>query len=187
MSIAGTIYERDILKGWGKLVSAQLTGNVASVVFTPAVLTAEFDSYLFDLTDVSCTVVSALYLHGSIDGGATWLTTGAYYAAMYSRSNNVAAAFNGNNIATINVGGTQNAVGYPLGGEITWTKFNPPGLATRHFIFNSSCYEGPECMTYNGSGYFSEQEVNAVKFQYNAGNIGSGVFRCYGLRRGIII
>ena len=96
----------------------------------------------------------------SYDGGAEDLAQSTDFQRLYQISNSNDASLSG----TLNI-------------------FNPSSdTFVKHYMYNTSVM-GSFCQNAFGAGYFNTtSSVDAIKFQFDAGNIDSGTIKLYGIK-----
>lgn len=171
------------------LIATATASASASVAFVTG-LTATYDEYLFTITEmVPATDATALQLRISEDGGATYKSgAGTYrYSSGQSKDDGTlanSASSPGDTSISIATN-VSNNVGRGLSGEVRL--FNPAGaVALKKFIYDTSYLTNvPNSLRVFGQGMYGgdTNAINAVQFFMSAGNVASGRFALYGLRK----
>ncbi|QAS80181.1 hypothetical protein CO657_19825 [Rhizobium acidisoli] len=163
-----------------ELLAETIVSTPVAAVDFPNVLSSAFDLYFIELTDVSPSTAAVLSMRMSIDGGANWLTSGYNYASVVS----LVSGANGAQVtgaaqfvvASTNMLATNSALCASM------TMHRAP--TRRHFeqnaFFTNSSGDGVYC----GIGGVISQAADSIRFFTGSGNITSGRFRIYGVRKG---
>lgn len=154
------------------IVFSQTFSNVASIDI-PGVITSAYDLYQIEIYDVVArTANSDLYLRGSIDNGANWLT-GNYSARIIT---------NAGTVTGFNVPGTPYmlvAAAMSSGGGGAFTiKLNAGNSVWPRMSWGGGYWYNPGTVdiSVTGSGVFNTTfAVNALRFIMSAGNIDAKV------------
>jgi hypothetical protein len=193
MSVAGTLYEETVQKGFARLLTTQAANNSATITFVSGLESnSPYDTFLFDFTDVKPNTVSTyLRAQWSYDGGATWIGTAhfqAYTNSFYNTGSNISGTSTSGSFDLSN-SGANTLTGLSFGGEL-WLHRGPTPYANPnysyviwHLLTWSQAYGS---LYLAGSGFAASTlgTPNAFRFFFGSGNIVSGAFRMYGIKRG---
>lgn len=173
--------------GW-VLLSTQTASSSAQIDFT-SVITSTYDTYMFVLQDIiPGTDAVSLYLRTSTDNGVSY-DAGAsdYTTAGYTNHDGTASvtALNSSGSSFVLLG---NALGNASGESYSGTVLlhNPTGSATHRIGRYEAEYvtATPNLQIYTGSfRRATNADITAVRFLMSSGNIASGTFRLYGLKK----
>ncbi|MBY5734053.1 hypothetical protein HFO26_27785 [Rhizobium leguminosarum] len=165
--------------GWELLAETIVSTPVAAVDF-PNVLSSAFDRYEIELTDVSPSVATNLLMRMSIDGGANWLTSGYTYGSVVSLPSGASGAQVASTSQFVIASTTLLASNAAVCASMTMHR----APTRRHFehsaFFTNSGGDGVFCAV----GGAISQAADSIRFLVGAGNIVSGRFRIYGVRKG---
>lgn len=165
------------------LLSSQSASASAQIDFTSC-MSSEFFSYLFDLTDiVPATDGTDLWMRVSTDNGSTFIATGYDWLVAQNSSSALTPAgttgladtkFRIANSIDNTDGGWSGQIRVPTGGA------NNPGP-----FWSGTWRSGASIITHGTGGGKSTgaTSTNAIRFLMASGNITSGTFRMYGLRK----
>jgi len=170
------------------LISTQTASSSSTISFTSGI-DDTYDSYVFKFYNIHPSSSAIFSFQTSTNGGSSYGVTatttffraqqteaGASATLAYDTSMDLAQstgnAFLGRPVLTDNDAS--------LSG--TLKIFNPSSdTFVKHYIYNNSVM-GNFCQNAFGAGYFNTQSaINAVKFQFESGNIDSGVIKLYGV------
>lgn len=164
------------------LMNEAVASGAAYVTFS---LSNLYDEYELHISSVaSATDNYGLYLYGSNDSGATWITSG-YAVVVVSYNNGVTYTFQLSSQAqfSFNIGNFLiSTLQYPLSGVInifTPGRYSPVRSELTHLSANGLPTMSKTAGQIDvGVGY----SVNAIKLMFSNGDI-SGVFRLYGVKK----
>jgi hypothetical protein len=170
------------------LIQQQVVASVASVDFTTGI-DATYDEYLVTLTDIIPSTDGAdLWMRVSQDGGSTFKAGASDYDHVRNSTDTSPAntPVGSTGAAQINLTSNLSNVGNrTLSGEVRF--FNLAGTAkhkpcTFHTVHVSSA---PIFKSVTGAGQFTlnTSAVNGFQFLMSSGNIASGIFTLYGIRK----
>ncbi|TBB25196.1 hypothetical protein ELH51_27330 [Rhizobium ruizarguesonis] len=172
--------DTDLARLGMELLAETIVSTPVPAVDFPNVLSSAFDQYFIELTDVSPSVASILYMRMSIDGGANWLTSGYSYSSVVS----------------LDSGATGAQISGAAFFAISSTSMLPTNasLCASMTIHRSTARRNYEMKSFfnanNGSSLVSliggtiSQTADSIRFLSSSGNIVSGRFRIYGIRKG---
>lgn len=151
--------------------------------------TTTYDDYLIELINlIPATGTVSMYLRASIDGGATFVTTGLYsFSQFLAGSGGFSAAGGAVSTTQFNIGGTITAS--QLNGGISGTIkiTNPLGGASYTRIASDCGFRASndsQWYKWLGEGVFQTlTPVNAIRVFTSTGNITSGTIRVYGIAK----
>lgn len=169
------------------LISTQTVSNVATVDFTSG-LDATYSKYQIQITNcVPATDNVNLFLRGSVNAGASYLSTNEYYAGM-SSINSAATAANTTNNAdvaiTLNGSNTLDNASGSSSFELTLTISNLSSSAFYKHMMWQAALSASSTLAANvtGSGFIATTSpVNALRFLTSSGNV-SGTFTLWGIK-----
>ena len=166
------------------LLSSASASSSATVEFISKI-TSAFDSYKVELVSVSpATTNTELHLQTSTDNGSSW-TAGTSY--IYARGINLATTaftFSGN--------GSTGDSKIALAAALSSTPSNGIKVSidfdtsSNQFIWSGGYYLNGDADYVNivgGNGRAVTAPINAIRFSMSSGNIASGTFRLYGVRK----
>lgn len=170
------------------LLDSKIAAAVASVDFTQYI-TGEFDKYVVDMVDIiPATDGANLLARVSEDFGVTFKSG----ATDYGYANNVCTDA-GANAPTGSTGANAIVVAFSLsnvGGRAfcgEFKLFNPAGTAKNKRTQSDASYVSstPNLLRLTGAGTFSldTNAINGLRFLMSAGNITSGTFSLYAVRK----
>ncbi|MGO7387486.1 hypothetical protein ACCT20_30040 [Rhizobium ruizarguesonis] len=170
----------DLAKLGTELLAETIVSTPVSAVDFPNVLSSAFDEYFIVLTDVAPSTTAILFMRMSIDGGVNWLSSGYNYSS-------VALLVSGANGAQI-TGATQFTIAstnmLATNAALCASMTMHRSTTRRHFehsaFFTNSTGDGVFCAT----GGVISQAADSIRFFTGSGNIVSGRFRIYGVRKG---
>lgn len=181
---------QDSAGAWELVSSLDVTSPTPNVEFT-SWIDSIYDNYKIVLHGVTCDASYSLHLYVSTDNGATWIIAGIPYnwVNTYNKATVVSPAGHGV------VGNSQWSFMNPLSvaatatsssnGELTFFDLNS---TVSHKTFSSSIniVEGTtDVIKITGTGAVeTTSPINALHIFTNSGNIVSGSFRLYGLKKG---
>ncbi len=167
------------------LIQTQVASTSATIDFTTG-LDGTYNEYLFSLSSIiPATNATVLNMRISTDAGSTWKAG----ATDYNWNLNVgsSAATNtpiGSTAATsIQLTNTlSNNTGRPVTGEMKG--FAPASAILQPFTYHTASFDGTNVFSVTGSGiYTAGTAITGVRFIMASGNIASGSFSFYGLRK----
>lgn len=182
---AGALPSFQSIPGNGALVqigSTQTASNSTTINFTSGIDTT-YDTYLFVISDVipQGGTSTSLWLRFSDDGGSSYISTN-YQSGRITFLYNNATAFNDNLTSAMEIAGgisssTRGACGFIwLYGLAT---SNQPTAYSNVYINTGSLTAAARSITKNTT----TSGVDAIRFLMANGNIGSGSFTLFGLRK----
>lgn len=158
------------------LISAATASNSASVDFTG--IDSTYDEYEIHVQDA---LLAQLCIRLSTNNGSTWLT-GGYYGAWHKLVNNSATVIAGENANTDRLVISDYAgTGYPYHGVI---KIHLPHTGSYRILSWDFIINRYYRVFGSGNTVYSEP-INAVRLLANSGNVLSGYFKLYGLRKAL--
>lgn len=170
----------DLAKLGTELLAETIISTPVPAVDFANVLSSVFDEYFIELTDVSTSAAANIYMRMSIDGGTNWLTTGYNYASVVSQTAGATGA-QVTNAAQFVVSSTALV---PTNGALCASMTMHRAATRRHYESKafSLANTGDYIVIVNG-GVIS-QAADSIRFLASSGNIVSGKFRVYGIRKG---
>lgn len=167
-------------------LSSATASNSASVVFAGGI-DSTYDEYIFEISDViPVTDGQDLYMTFSTDGGSSYLASNYAYAyAQVVAGNPVGQVANGS-MTQIKVTDTQdNAAG--CSASLQLRLYNPAGTSVwKKGFLSLTEFQDTASVMHMLTGAFANKTtsaINAVKFAYSSGNISSGKFYLYGVKK----
>lgn len=196
MTTADTFYDERVVRGFGKLLQVQTASNTTYIDFVSTFNDTNFNTFIIDLTSVVLANGSYLICRVSANSGSTWDSSENYYwsnAHIYSHYT-PPAAYNG-------------SVMLGAGAHRSWFQLSAPSMnpyyvsgyltvhrdggqtGARHVLWNLGCmYSSGFTVGYTtliGSGsHQSFSSISGIRVNASVGNVASGTFRMYGLRKG---
>jgi hypothetical protein len=186
-----TAYNASVATGGMKLISSQTASNSASISFTTGIDSTykEYQFYFINIRPATDQVPFMFNL--STNGGSTYAVT---------KTTSVFRAFHqeDDTVEQLSYYGTYDLAQSTADQAILWSVgnasdesgvgtlqlFNPSSTTyVKHYIFTGNEYEGTN-FTINGyvGGYGNTTSaVNAVRFQFQSGNIADGTILMYGI------
>lgn len=171
------------ITGQGALVqigATQTASNSATIDFTSGIDTT-YDTYLVVCSNVVPASATGFFARFSVDGGSNYLSTN-YQSGSIFHTYNSATVFNDNSTSGIQLSGGQ--VTTSTVGISVWVWFY--GLATSNqpkvYAIGYWNNGGPVSGRYITKNT-TTSGVNALRFAMNTGNISSGSFTLFGLRK----
>ena len=165
-------------------ISSQTASNSASVEFTTGI-DSTYEEYIIEGVDIVCaTDDQDLLMTFSTDGGSSYLNSGYGYAYTQMRAGGVVGGVDSASTSSIKVTDTQqNGAGY--GAAVQIRLYNPAGATLRKLGYVSAVdFQSTNIHTIAGACMnTTTSAISAVKFAYSSGNITSGVFRLYGVKK----
>jgi len=174
-------------------LSEQTASTSASIDFISGI-TSTYDEYEVHLHSVvAATNNTSLYLRTSTDGGSTFAASGGDYDYMTTGRNSSnaaegeAAAGAGQMVLTFlgasdGVSSTANR-----GGFSGVVRFFRPSNTThqKHFIFNGTYAQasGDSAHMFGAGHRLATADIDAIRFLFSSGNIASGTFVLYGIKK----
>jgi len=171
------------------------TASSSATIDITSKITSDYDTYIIELIEVVlATNATSIYVYGSIDNGSTYTAGGSTNqysnhailstSTTYSVVNSSAAS----GIILTSTGGGAGYIGNDAGQSFNATiKFhNPMGARNKRLSYNSeyNITSTNALVKITGSAEIkTTSAVNALRFQASTGNIASGTFRIYGLRK----
>jgi hypothetical protein len=175
------------------LLSTQTASASANISFTTG-LDSTYDEYIIKYINVRpATDDVGFQFNLSTDSGSnynTTKTTTAFYAQHPESDASTSLAYYGSvDLAQSTAfqfltGGSGNGADESLSGMLTL--FNPSSTVyVKHFLTNTNEYGADNISTnYYMAGYGNTTSaVNAIRFQFNSGNIADGIFKLYGVKK----
>jgi hypothetical protein len=171
------------------LISSQTASNSAQIDFTS--LSSSYQDYIVILTDIVPVSDSYLYLRCSTDNGSSFDSTSDIYELVYRSVEDGSQAAGG-----VNVNATEIRLNYNRVLD-AGSNSNYFGIVRISNPSQSSVYKEISCIgamceatapVYAGSNrtsgiYKSTTAVNAIRFYMGTGNISSGTFTLYGVKK----
>ena len=163
----------------------QHTASVSATLDFTTGITTTYDDYLVELLSlIPATNGAALNLQVSIDGGATWLTTGYRYALIFNSDAGASpATYSSAGAVVFNLGGPIDSSREGISGSMRL--YNPRATIGKHFRHEAG-WAHTDTNRYGWSGSIwqtTTSAVNALRFKMDSGNITSGVIRLYGIAK----
>ena len=173
------------------LLSTQTASSSASIEFTSGI-DSTYDSYVFKFINMHPADNDRRFVfNGSTDGGSNYnvtKTTTAFYALHNEAGSSTSLSYH----AGLDLAQSTDfqSISNPVGNDndqcacIKLTLFNPSSTAyVKHFIITANSNdEADSQVNHYFAGYFnSTSAINALKFQMNSGDIGSGTIKMYGI------
>jgi len=174
-----------------KLLSTQTASSDASISFTTGI-DSTYETYLFKFINVHPSSDGAAFqFQGSTNGGSSYgVTITSSNMRMYNKEDgtdtNWGASTNFDLAQSTSYQSIIDNVGSDndQGGSGELFIYNPSSTTfTKHFIATGCSGHATEyCYTNRVGGYFNTTSaVNAISFQFDAGNIDSGIIKLYGV------
>jgi hypothetical protein len=167
------------------LISAQAASNSSTIDFTG--LSSTYDTYLVDIVDLAPDTDSTdLWVRLSEDGSTYQADAGDYEHSRFNISGTPGTAENGSTSDAKIVIGTAIGTGTGETYNGSFTLKNPAGSKYKS-LNGSAAYisSSPihQTMIFGGTYKGSTSAVTAIRFLMSSGNIASGTFRLYGVRK----
>lgn len=174
-------------RGLVLLQSGTIASAVAALDITTG-LDATYDEYELHLFHMTPSAQAGLSLQISANAGAAWLTGNFFLGFSTAQAGLDGGTYSsfGSGAVGLTPGNVQNAAG--SGGVSGVLKlFRPSATKQPSFLFNTIC----DCATAgNGAGiytggaqYKTETAYNAVRIKFFSGNIASGLYKLYGVKK----
>lgn len=169
-----------------ELIATTTASGVAAVDFTTGI-NSTYDAYLFVLSSVvPATTSTRLYMRTSSNGGSSFDAGATDYAYVMVGVDDAAGTLQTNSGGTTQILINQKQVGASHSGLNANIYLYKPSTSQRcQVTFNSSALDNGGLLgAVSGAG--SRQAtgvVNAVRFLFSSGNIASGEFKLYGLKK----
>lgn len=171
------------------VTSAVVTSAVAVVDFTSSSINNIYDDYLVTLTDIMpLTDNVQLLFRVSQDNGSTFKAGANDYSWAHFQTDNAASTVPSGaaNATAVQVGfSLSNTMPRNYGGELKF--WNPAGIVRNKMIsfYYTSVPSSGLMFFVNGGGMFqlNTSAVNGIRFLMSSGNISSGIFSLYGMKR----
>ena len=170
------------------LISTQTASSSSTISFTSGI-DDTYDSYVFKFINCHPSSSSIPSFQTSTNGGSSYgvtATTTFFRAQQTEAGGSATLAYDTSMDLAQSTGNaflgrpvlTDNDASY----SGTLQIFNPSSTTfVKHYIYNNSVM-GSFCQNAFGAGYFNTTSaINAVKFQFESGNIDSGVIKLYGV------
>lgn len=161
----------------------------ATIDFT-SVIDSTYDEYVWEFINVVPASNSDLWLRTSTDNGSSFAASaGNYGYAGVKTSTGTSPANHTSSSATqillAPAGVSTTAAHGGISGTVRL--FAPSGTASnKQVTFQIGMYDGTDQWTLSGSGQrLATAAVNAVRFMMSTGNITSGLFKLYGVRKSV--
>lgn len=171
------------------LISTATASGVATVDFTSGI-DSTYDEYEIHFQNVTPSVANQLYLRLSKDNGAAFLAGTEYvYATLILDSSGASTVNNGASVAQIKLSSTSVPVASSfssgISGKITLCR--PSANRNVHVFYNSVFINDSSVVNaFVGSGSVNMGNTfvcNAVRFMFASGNVASGEFKLYGVKK----
>ena len=175
------------------LNTTTITSNTATVSFSSSLITSTYRTYLIKYINVHPETDEAdLTFNGSTDNGSSYnvtKTTSAYYYYHNEADNSTGVDKEGGHDMAQGTGFCQipgDAVGSDNDQSVSGFGYIFSPLSTtflKHFWFSGNAYTYSDYTVQETiSGYFNTTSaVNNVQIKFSTGNIGSGIFKFYGI------
>ncbi len=170
------------------LLAVASAASSATIDFTG--IDGTYDEYLIEFQNVvPANTGTQLFFRMSTDGGSSFVATGYSYAVLNNSSTAGTPAGGVGNATTqvrLDVGGLSNASAN--GGISGSLRLIAPAGTSHHkaILFHNVCYDGTSYFNVVGTGVqAATSAVNAIRFYINSGNVASGLFKLYGLRKSV--
>jgi hypothetical protein len=170
-------------------IQSQSVSNVASVDFVTG-LTSVHDHYLITITNmVPATNNTNLWLRVSQDGGATFKAGATDYGYSWFAYGNATSGQTGavNDSKIVLFVGVRNTVAASDVLNGTVRIYAPAGTAVNKWVTSDlACYaSNPEIVRSMANGLFqlNTSAINGIRLLMSSGNITSGIFTLYGIRK----
>lgn len=171
-------------------LSTQAASSSASIAITSDI-SSTYDVYIVEgYGVVPATDATNLQLLVSTDGGSTYVTSTDYiYATKYVAASGTDSVYTSTGDSSYKVAETVSNTA-SLGGVNFTLKFYLPSNTSlrKAFLWELDYHNGTNFITARGGGHCSAAAVvtgniDAIKFQFSSGNIASGTFTLYGMRK----
>lgn len=169
------------------LLSTAVASNSATVDFTG--IDGTYDDYVVLLDNVVPASAAALWLRTSTDGGSSF-DAGAsdyIYGGYISRSAGTSAVVSNTGGSVINLSGGTSVSTTASDGGITGQVqlFSPSAAAYTHLQASLTFATSSTALSHLdiSGGRQSAADVNAIRFLMSTGNIASGTFKLYGIKK----
>ena len=170
------------------LISEQTASSSATISFTSGI-DSTYKEYVFKFINIHPSSSAIFSFQTSTNGGSSYgvtATTTFFRAQQTEAGSGATLAYDGSMDLAQSTGNA--FLGRPVltdnDASLSGTLkiFNPSSdTFVKHYIYNNSVM-GSYCQNAFGAGYFNTQSaINAVKFQFESGNIDSGVIKLYGI------
>jgi hypothetical protein len=178
-----------VLPGTRVLIQSQTVSAAIPNIEFKTGIDATYDEYELQILDARGDTEANLGLRVSEDGGATYKNSASDYASGFYQASSTGAAsgWNGSitNFLILTPVQMVNANQAAMG----WVKFWPNSSARKNFVFDMVSYH-----TTNGSGSCkgmgqwqnattASTPINAIRIMYGNGNITSGRFNLFGIKK----
>jgi hypothetical protein len=173
--------------GGGLTLLEQHTASASfSLDFTTNLAAGTYDDYLLEIRGLRpATVATALWLQVSVDGGATWESSGYQWAMQSINTSGTLGAHTSFAAGAFSLTGSH-TVGVSNGASGSVQIFNPADAVQAGKFRSSLAFYGGDGSPYSiAGGLFlpSPTVVNALRLIFDGRNIVSGVARLYGLAK----
>lgn len=181
----------DLYKGGLVLVSAQSASNDASIDFTSVSVSSTYEHYILEINDlIPATDGAVVHLRTSADGGTTFDSSASDYGwcslSMLDSGTTVTGA-NDSADSEIDLTSATTSAGNGTGEAFNSTVkiYHPAGSLNTIIEYSSPFLNTGTVLTYAaGSGQrATSAAVNALQILMSTGNITSGEFRLYGVKK----
>lgn len=172
------------------LLQSQAASNSTTIDFKNgvggAVLDSTYDEYVITFTGIiPATNTQNLLLEVSTDGGSTWHTAGTDYKrainVLSDAGTNAPSGSTGEAALNLTSGQSNNS-GRPMGGNLYL--FGPSASTLQAINWQMSYFDGTNTKLVTGGGlYTGGAAINGLRFLFSSGNITSGTFSLYGIRK----
>jgi len=186
-----TAFPSAVPTGKPVLLSTATASSSSSIEFTSGI-DSTYDIYEFELINMHPADNDRRFVfNGSTDGGSNYnvtKTTTAFYALHTETGSSTSLSYH----AGLDLAQSTDfqSISNPVGNDndqcacIKLTLFNPSSTTyVKHFIITANSNdEADSQVNHRFAGYFNTTSaINALKFQMNSGNIGSGTIKMYGI------
>lgn len=170
----------DLAKLGMELLAETVVSTPVAAVDFPNVLSSAFDEYMIFLTDVAPSTVANMFMRMSIDGGVNWLTAGYTYSSIVSQAAGASGAQVTGASQFVIASTNMIATNASLCVKMTLHRAATRRQFEMQSFFNAS---GGDWINTVIDGVIS-QTADSIRFFPGSGNIVSGKFRVYGVRKG---
>jgi hypothetical protein len=171
------------------LLESHTANNTAVDLQFTTGITSTYDTYILELSRIVPASNNAIYVHGSTDGGATWLTGTDYNTSIMVFGNSGSPGLTGNtgdsgfhcsgNNSVLN-GATEGGIS----GRVTiYDPLNTSGY--KHLEGNFTFWDSSGVIggVQSGAVIKTATAINAIRIFAASGNLASGTGRLYGLAK----
>ena len=169
------------------LIQSQTASNSATIDFTTGI-DGTFDEYVFEITGLTpATDNTAIWIRVSEDAGANWKAGASEYGwTRYATADGAAIGTAGaaSDVKIEPSGAIGNATGENYNATIKMRA--PAGATYKAFGGQADLYSAtPSTVITNFTGFYkgSVNPINSVRFLMSSGNITTGKFKLYGVRK----